>query len=247
MDLVFVDANVLYSKTLRDWTLLLSQQGDRFAVVSSQDCIVEALANLREQYPAADGGVIRQIGKSIEGALHDIVDDWPGGEIEGMPDKKDWHVVHAATHAQVKILVTDNMKDFAPVAASLCFDLYSPDDLFMLLAANDPPAVETVTLRQVEYWLRKCEVKKAKGEAEPKRLAQALRDAGAPKFARVIEETLLKLGGADAPDASSGVDFVEVVDSPSPESDADTGTRTDTDTQGSSAVEPSPAPAPSAN
>lgn len=195
MDLVFVDANVLYSKTLRDWTLMLGQECNRFAVVSSQDCIIEALANIREKNVAGDGGVVRQIKASIEGALHDIIDDWPGGEIDGMPDEKDWHVVHAATHAQVQILVTDNLKDFAPVADSLPFDLYSPDELLTLVAHNDPEAVAKVTRRQVEYWNRVAQHRVKSGKTEPKRLSEALRDAGARDFADVIDQTLRTLSG----------------------------------------------------
>lgn len=195
MDLVFVDANVLYSKTLRDWTLLLSEHCERFAVVSSQDCIIEALANYRENHPAADGGVIRQVRASIEGSLHDIVEDWPGGPVDGMPDEKDWHVVHAATHAQVKILVTDNMKDFAPVAGKLSFDLYSPDQLFTLVARNDPRAVEEVTMRQVAYWEEGNRRRAAEGKPGSKSLSQALRDSRAPEFADIVEQTLRKLSG----------------------------------------------------
>lgn len=206
MGLVFVDANVLHSKTLRDWTLLLSKHCNRFAVVSSQDCIVEALASIRERHPHLDGGAIRQISDSIDGALHDVIDDWRGGAIEGMPDEKDWHVVHAATHAQVEILVTENMKDFAPIAETLPFDLYTPDELFMLIAHNDPEAVENTTREQVDYW-HKIEARRAlAGQPAPKRMSEALRDARALEFADVIDQTLRKLASIreDVPSAGSG-------------------------------------------
>ncbi|MEY9954173.1 PIN domain-containing protein [Leifsonia sp. EB34] len=195
MDLVFVDANVLYSKTLRDWALMLSEHCTRFAVVTSQDCIIEALANFRETHRTADGGVIRQIKASIEGALHDIISDWPGGEVPGMPDEKDWHVVNAATHAGVKILVTENMKDFAPIADAVPFDLYSADELFMLVADNDPSAVEEVVRQQVDYWSEVKKKRAAKGDPAPKGLSEALRDAGAPQFADFVRTTLRKLSG----------------------------------------------------
>ncbi|WP_170297034.1 PIN domain-containing protein [Agromyces salentinus] len=236
MDLVFVDANVLYSKTLRDWTLMLAQECNRFAVVSSQDCVIEALANLREQIPAADGGVIRQIGKSIEGALHDIIDDWPGGEIEGMPDEKDWHVVHAATHAQVKILVTDNMKDFAPVAESLPFDLYTPDELFTLVAENDPQAVAAVTRRQVEYWTQMEQRHANVGRPAPKRLGEALRDAGALEFADIIEDVLRELSGIRHQDSVAMAD--------APTSEGQTTNAASASLEADATEEPSRTPAP---
>ncbi len=211
MDLVFVDANVLFSRTLRDWTFLLSTESERFAVVSSLDCIIEAVGNIRERNPEAEGGTISYIHDLIERSLHDVVREYPGGPIEGMTDEKDWHVVHAATQAGAKILVTDNMEDFAPIADSLPFDLYTADDLFMLLAHNDSPAVEAVTMRQVRYWVNVGERFAAEGKPAPKKLAQALRDAGATKFAEIIDKTLRKLSGKrHSPDA----DTVNQADAP---------------------------------
>jgi len=195
MDLVFVDANILYSKTLRDWTLMLSEHCNRFAVVTSLDCIIEALANIRENNPSADGGVIRQIGTSIENTLHDVIRDWPGSEVPGMPDEKDWHVVNAAVYAGAKILVTENMKDFEPIADTLPFDLYSADELFMLVAHNDPSAVEGVAMRQLDYWDGIKKQRAAKGKSAPKGLSEALRDAAAPQFANIVDTTLRKLAG----------------------------------------------------
>lgn len=195
MHLVFADANVLYSRTLRDWALMLSRESERFAVISSRDCLVEVLANIREKNPGADGGQINHVHELITGTLHDLITDYPGGAIAGMPDEKDWHVVHAATAAGANILVTENMKDFAPVADSLPFDLYSPDDLFDLIWKNDPQAVEAVTKKQVRYWVDKREEFEAEGKPAPKTLVDALKDAGAPQFAMVIEQTLRKLSG----------------------------------------------------
>lgn len=204
MDLVFVDANVLFSRTLRDWTFLLSAECKRFAVVSSLDCLVETVGNIRERNPEAGGGVISHIHDLIERSLHDVLRDYPGGPIEGVSDEKDWHVIHAATQAEAKILVTDNIRDFARVADSLPFDLYTADDLFMLMAHNDPRAVEAVTMRQVHYWEDVGKRYAAEDKPAPKKLAQALRDAGAASFAQIIDETLRKLSGERrAPDAGS--------------------------------------------
>lgn len=198
MDLVFVDANILHSKTLRDWTLLLGLHCGRFGVVSSEDCVIEALASIRDKNRHLDGGAIHTIGEQIKGSLHDLITDWPGGAVEGMPDTKDWHVVNAATHAGVQILMTTNTKDFSPIAGSLAFDLYTPDELFTLVADNDPPAVEEVTRRQRSYWEEKRQKSILNGIGEPKRLAEALRDAGAPDFADIVTQTLRKLSGPPA-------------------------------------------------
>jgi len=193
--LVFVDANVLFSRTLRDWTLMLGRECKRFAVISSGDCVTEAVANIRRRNPHAPGSKISHIHQLIETSLHDLVTDYPGGPIDGMPDELDWHVVHAAQAAGAKILVTSNTKDFSPVAHLLPFDLYSCDELFDLIWKNDPASVEAVTIDQVKYWSARSEQYSREGRTPAKTLTQALRDAGAPKFALVVEETLRKLAG----------------------------------------------------
>lgn len=200
VDLIFADANVLFSRTLRDWTLMLGMECRRFAVVSSRDCLVETIANIRERNPEAPGAMISHIHDLIEGSLHDLITDYPGGPIEGMPDEKDWHVVHAAHEAQVKILVTENMKDFAPVAHLLKFDLYCPDDLFELVWENDPAAVEELTKKQIRFWRSEGERYAAEGKPAPKGLAEALRGAAAPRFADIVEQVVRKLGGPDDDD-----------------------------------------------
>ncbi|MBF4636209.1 PIN domain-containing protein [Agreia pratensis] len=220
MDLIFVDANVLFSRTLRDWTLMLGQECNRFAVISSRDCLVEVIANIRERNPAAEGGMISHIHDLIEHSLHDLITKYPGGPINGMPDEKDWHVVHAATEAGAKILVTSNMKDFAPAADLLPFDLYSPDELFDLVWKNDPRAVEDVTIKQLRYWKGEAKRYETEGRPAPKGLAQALHGAGATGFADIITQTLRKLSGEkDSPapcamaDPNSDPDPAEAVPS----------------------------------
>ncbi|WP_192813723.1 PIN domain-containing protein [Microbacterium yannicii] len=205
-----MDANVLFSRTLRDWTLMLGRECNRFAVISSRDCLVEAIANIRERNPEAEGGAISHIHDLIDRSLHDLITQYPGGPIDGMPDEKDWHVVHAATAAGAKILVTSNMKDFAPVADLLPFDLYSPDELFDLVWKNDPRGVEDVTIQQVRYWKGEAERYEAEGRSAPKGLVPALHDAGATEFAGIIAQTLRKLGcekgiteGGTAPSAAA--------------------------------------------
>lgn len=195
VDLVFVDANVLYSRTLRDWTLMLGMECRRFAVISSRDCLVEAIANIREKNPRATGGTINRIHELIARSLHDLITDYPGGPIDGIPDEKDWHVVRAATAAQAKLLVTANVKHFAPIADLLPFDLYSPDDLFDLMWDNDPAAVEEVTKKQIRFWKTEGERYAAEGKPAPKGLAEALRGAGATGFASTIEQVVRKLAG----------------------------------------------------
>ncbi len=55
---VFVDANVLYSRTQRDWLGLLHRDTDAFEVFWSEDVITEALYHLRKKHQDWDGGQI---------------------------------------------------------------------------------------------------------------------------------------------------------------------------------------------
>lgn len=56
---VFVDANILFSKTLMDRTFFLREHtGDMFQLHSTEDVIAEALARLRDKNPRLSGGLI---------------------------------------------------------------------------------------------------------------------------------------------------------------------------------------------
>ncbi|MCH5643313.1 hypothetical protein [Gordonia sp. ABSL49_1] len=52
---VFVDENVLWPKTLRDWLFLLRNAtgGEMFTVCSTEDVVAEAIYTLRRKKPLA--------------------------------------------------------------------------------------------------------------------------------------------------------------------------------------------------
>lgn len=63
---VFVDANVLYSRTLRDWLFLMALETSPppYGVYWSEDVLAEVVHNLRKSHPdwdAAQTGRIRQL------------------------------------------------------------------------------------------------------------------------------------------------------------------------------------------
>lgn len=61
---VFVDANVPYSKTLRDWLGLLYTDQERvapFQVFWSEDVLAEAMYHLRKHHPDWEGGKVPAI------------------------------------------------------------------------------------------------------------------------------------------------------------------------------------------
>lgn len=94
---VLVDANVLYSKTLRDWLFLLKLEsdGNMFSVLVTEDVIAETLYRLRRNNPAAPGGLISNIHDRIVANIDERVSDFVvDGSFPGK-DQNDAHV-HAA-------------------------------------------------------------------------------------------------------------------------------------------------------
>ncbi|GAA2542883.1 hypothetical protein GCM10009860_24710 [Microbacterium mitrae] len=146
---------------------------------------------MRENHPHLDGGTIRDLHQKFYESLHDVLDEYPGGAIDDVTDNKDWHVIHAAKFGGVDILVTQNIKHFAPVVDKVPFDLYTADELLTMIAENDPQAVEAVTMKQITYWQRR----NADKTGPQMTLSDALRSAQAPEFARIIEGVVRKLSG----------------------------------------------------
>lgn len=198
MHLVFADANVLYSRTLRDWTFLLSEESGMYSVISSREAVVEAMSSLRNTFPEFSGDQISVIQDRIEGSLGDLITSFPGGAVEGIADPGDFHIYYAAAYAGAHILLTQNVKDFADVQDPP-FDLYSLDDFFMLVAENNPEAVLRTADRQRRYW----QDRPARARTLPKGLVQALIEAGAPKFATQVGLTLQKLSGMGLPTSAN--------------------------------------------
>lgn len=194
MHLVFADANVLYSRTLRDWTFLLSEESGMYSVISSREAVVEAMSSLRNTFPEFSGDQISVIQDHIEGALGDLITSFPGGAVEGIADPGDFHIYNAAAYAGAHILLTQNVKDFAAVQDPP-FDLYSMDEFLMLAAENNPDAVMRTADRQRRYWQERF----TRAGKPPKGLAQALIDAGATEFAAHVDLVLQKLAGVGLP------------------------------------------------
>jgi hypothetical protein len=73
--LVFADANVLFSRTLRDWLFLLKieSHGDLFAVVTSEDVIAETLYRLRRRFALAPGELVTAVHNRIAENIDDRV------------------------------------------------------------------------------------------------------------------------------------------------------------------------------
>lgn len=187
---VFVDANVLYSRTLRDWLGLLYTVPETppFQVYWTEDVLAEVIVHLRRGHPAWSGGRLTAIRDRIAstfevGRVADFVIDgrWVGR------DAGDGHVHSAAVACGADILLTANVRDFRDDSAP--YSVYAPDEFLVLVNNSVPQLVRRVIVSEVNYWL-------AKGK-EP-HLPQNLRSAGCPDFAEQVRTHLQQLSASGA-------------------------------------------------
>lgn len=183
--IAFVDANVLYSKTLRDWLFLLRIEtgGGAFALFSSEDSLTEALYHLRKSRPDAPGAYTATIQQRIRGSLDDIVSDFPSLDFPG-DDEHDQHIHAAATSVNSSYLITNDTGFDKIDSDLLAYEVHTTDSFFMLVAANAPDVVDRVIMRQIGYY---------KERGLTTRLDEMLERAGCPTFAKCVREHLKKL------------------------------------------------------
>ena len=182
---VLVDANVLYSRTLRDWLgLCYLQQDGWFEVKWTEDIMAEVLYHLRKDHPTFSD---YQIG----GVRDKIVRTYPAGRITGYeidavlqyPDIFDAHVHAAAIHGEVDFVLTIDrgFAELGDLLDGLPYELHSPNSFFCLLDDSSPLSIQRVTQQQLDYWAAK---------AKPFNLCKQLGDAGAPLFAERVRRHL---------------------------------------------------------
>lgn len=184
---VFVDSNVLYSRTLRDWLALLSLAGNtpRFTVFWSEDVMAEVMYHLRRNHPAWDGGKVTRVRDLIEATFEGgRVGDYPMDKSFHGRDPHNAHVHAAAVACRAEYLLTCNGVDFPD--NSTPYETISPDALFTQIARSSPDHVQTVTHRQINYWVT------TRGEAL---LPQSLEASGCPEFAEHVRQAVAAIGG----------------------------------------------------
>ncbi|MDO4898509.1 MAG: PIN domain-containing protein [Rothia sp. (in: high G+C Gram-positive bacteria)] len=131
---VFVDANILFSKTLTDWLYFLSQNY-RYPVtlLSSEDVFAEVIKNLREKNPYAPGRTITHRLNLLRGCIDDVVADYEVKDHPAVRDVLDLHVhAAAAVESDADILLTANTRDFSADKAP--YTLMTPDELFIFFS-----------------------------------------------------------------------------------------------------------------
>lgn len=181
---VFVDANVHFSRTRRDWIGLLSTTPDDplFHVYWTEDIVAEVIRNLRKKYPEWSGGQITDIRRTFDASYEGYrVDDFViDGTYRGT-DPKDAHVHAAATACSADYLVTENIKDFVWDDQSTCYEVLTTDAFLCLVAEANNTLIRDVTLKQLLYWYRRD------GKAD---LPEMLRRDDCPEFAKIVRQHL---------------------------------------------------------
>jgi predicted nucleic acid-binding protein len=183
------DANVLYSRTLRDWLVLiqLESEGGLYELGWTEDILAEVIYRYRRKHPTADGGVITRIRDRIAGSLEGgRIDDFTiDGSFPGS-DPNDQHIHAAAIAGGVTYLITEDggFRSAGIDLDALSYEVHSPDSFLTLVDDSAPQHVRAVTARQERYW---------SGRPAAKPLVEALRDAGCPTFAQRVLEHLCHL------------------------------------------------------
>lgn len=188
---VLVDASVLYSSTLRGWFLNLAETG-ALTLHSTEDVIAEAVARWRDDNPEAQGVVTTRMAQNIR-MLAVVIEEFDPSLPFPYADGGDRHVHAACLAGRVEYLVTEDrgfLDTPTDVKDGLPYEIYRADEFLVLAHNQNPSQIRELTRKEIERRVKKGE--------EP-RVAQALRDAGAPEFSSLVARHARNLAGAGRP------------------------------------------------
>jgi len=154
ISVVLADANVLFSRTLRDYVLYAADEG-AIEVHWSREILAEMSRNLRENLGLSNDSTTRLeqlMNDYIEYALVEV-DPSDLATAEGVEmDAKDRHVLAAALSADADILLTDNTKDFpGQWMAEQGMELLTAGELLIRLAESFPDKIRAAHQKTVRY------------------------------------------------------------------------------------------------
>ena len=182
---VLADANVLYSRVLRDY-LLYAADHEIVAIAWSSQILAEVTEHLMANVEGFDQAAAQRLTDAMNRAF-------PYAEVEpdeehwrtlhdlSLPDEDDRHVLAASLAAEATVLCTSNTKDFpARLVEALGFEVLTPDQLLSRLVAESGPQMLAV---------HRTAVASLKGATDESTIT-ALRRAGAPTTADLIARLL---------------------------------------------------------
>ncbi|MDN3225961.1 PIN domain-containing protein [Kocuria rhizophila] len=183
---VFVDANVLFSKTLMDWLFLLHLDNPTmFQLHSTEDVFAEVIANMRKKYPTAPGRKTARRAQLMRDNMDEVLVDFPSDLHFTGADPQDYHVHAGAVHGRADVVLTCNTpQDITMAPDTEPYDIVHPDDFFVLVADSHPACLIPIVRKQLSYW---------GARANHVQLDEALSRAGCPQFARRVRRTLSQI------------------------------------------------------
>ncbi|MBY6709086.1 MULTISPECIES: PIN domain-containing protein [unclassified Rhodococcus (in: high G+C Gram-positive bacteria)] len=180
---VLVDANILLSRTLRDWTLLLSwlpKPSGMYDVMWTEDVITEYTYHRRKKLPFASDRQLTDVRRKLFDMFPaGLISDFEIDPTAAYKDPHDAHLHGAAIHGDADIILTQNVKD-VQFADDLPYEVYTADDFFLLIDDSSPGTVREVLEYQLTHWVRQ---KNKHPELDHPTLPKRLEKAGAPGFA----------------------------------------------------------------
>lgn len=187
--LALADANVLFSKRLRDWLILLQLESrwGLYKLCWTEDIMAETIYRIRRANPTLDGGAITKI-------RDQIVESTRGGRIDDFAidrsflgsDEHDQHVHAAAIAAGATYLITADgaFRSQGIDLDAVPYEVHDPDSFLCLVDDSAPDRVRDVTKIQENYWSRK---------PRSRTLVEALGAANCEAFAKRVLEHLSHL------------------------------------------------------
>jgi predicted nucleic acid-binding protein len=182
---VLADANVLYSRVLRDYLLYAADQ-EIIAIAWSSQILAEVTEHLMENVEGFDSAAARRLVDAMNRAFpYAEVDPdeehWRALHEALLPDEDDRHVLVACLAAEATVLCTSNTKDFpANLVEALGVEVLTPDQLLSQLVVEYGPQMLAV---------HRTAVASLKGATDESTVT-ALRRAGAPTTAGLIARLL---------------------------------------------------------
>jgi predicted nucleic acid-binding protein len=182
---VLADANVLYSRVLRDYLLYAADQ-EIIAIAWSTQILAEVTEHLQRNVASFDQAAGKRLVRAMNRAFP-LAEVEPGAEHwrtlndVALPDEDDRHVLAAAIAAEATVLCTSNAKDFpAEAVEPIGVEVLTPDQLLSRLVTENEPQMLAV---------HRTAVTSLKGATDQSTVA-ALRRAGAATTAGLMTHLL---------------------------------------------------------
>ena len=154
----------------------------------TEDILAEAVHARRRRFPTSSSKQIENVrDRLIKVMGENKISNFPHDDSVNYPDEFDAHVHSAAVHANIDIVVTDNVKDFSQIYSDQddCpYDLFTADEWLVLAAGSAPDVIDTVIKLQHDYWSSK---------GKPFNLVTALKKANCQQFAQYVATRLQRI------------------------------------------------------